>query len=175
MTGANPHNPTLETERLLLRTPDARDLTEMLRFFTSQRAQFYGGPLSTGEGWNRFAVYAGQWALRGYGFFAITARDTGETLGLAGPHHPYDFDAPEMSWLLTEDRREGHGYAFEACQAVLRHLFATQPWTSVVSFIDPANAASRALALKLGAERDTGTPAPAALPGCDTFRHRRAA
>ncbi|MEO0937848.1 MAG: GNAT family N-acetyltransferase [Pseudomonadota bacterium] len=160
----------LTTDRLTLRQPDARDVEPMLDFFASDRARFYFGPLSRAEGWKRFAIYAGQWALRGYGFFAVTRSDTGQTVGLAGPYHPEGFAEPEMSWLLTDAAYEGHGYATEACRAVLRHLYADKGWASVVSYIDPENAGSIAVATRLGAVQDPDAHIP--LPGCLAYRHR---
>ena len=94
------------------------------------------------------------------------------TIGLAGPWRPAGFPEPEMSWLLTDARHEGKGYAAEACKAVLAHVFADHGWTSLPSYIDTENAASRALALRLGARPDPASPSP--LPGCETYRHHPA-
>ncbi|APZ53001.1 GNAT family N-acetyltransferase [Salipiger abyssi] len=162
--------PQLATDRLILSAPGAADQPAMLSFLGSERAQFYGGPMETVAAWHKFSAYVGQWVLRGYGFYAIRLKDSGETIGMAGPHHPEGFAEPEMSWLLTDAAYEGKGYAREACEAVLRDLFETRGWDNVVSYIDTANAASRALALRLGARLDeTGAPCP--LPGCESFRH----
>ena len=169
MTAPTSATPVLETDRLRLRAPDRRDEPAVLAFFASERARFYGGPLSENDGWHKFAAYVGQWTLRGYGFFAITGRETGATLGLAGPHHPAHFAEPEMSWLLSDDKDEGKGLAREACAAVLNHVFAAHGWASVVSYIDPENTASRRLAKRLGARLDPGAEVP--MPGCDAFRH----
>ncbi|MEM8555790.1 MAG: GNAT family N-acetyltransferase [Pseudomonadota bacterium] len=165
-------SPVLHTERLVLSAPGPEDMDAMVQFFSEDRAQFYGGPLGPGPAWRRFSEYAGQWAFRGYGFFAVRLKDGGATIGLAGPYHPGDFPEPEMAWLLTSEAYEGKGYAREASTAVLAHLFSDLKWRSVVSYIDPDNHASRALALKLGAEPDRDSPPPpAALPGVQAFRH----
>lgn len=161
--------PQLETDRLILRAPGIADQPAMLSFLASDRAGFYGGPMEPVAAWHKFSAYVGQWTLRGFGFYAITLRDDGATIGLAGPHHPEGFPEPEMSWLLTDAAHEGKGYASEACAAVLQDLFGRLGWASVVSYIDTANTASRALALRLGATLDTGSPSP--LPGCDSYRH----
>lgn len=162
--------PVLETERLVLRAPGGDDVPAVLDFFGSARARFYGGPIGRAEAWRRFAGYAGQWMLRGYGFFAITARADGRTLGLAGPHHPVNYPEPEMAWLLTHPRDEGQGYALEAVTRVLAHLFGDRGWASVVSYIDPGNGRSRTLARRLGAVPESGTPVP--IPGCQAYRLR---
>lgn len=161
--------PPFETERLVLRPPGAAEMAAMLAFLGSHRAGFYGGPMTPGEAWKTYAIYVGQWALRGYGLFSVALKGNDEVVGMVGPYHPLDVPEPEMCWLLTEARHEGHGFAYEAARAALDHLFDTLRWPSVVSYVDPANAASRALASRLGAHADPATPSP--LPGCTAYRH----
>ncbi len=163
--------PVLTTERLTLRAPDARDQAAMMAFFTSERARFYGGPYDEGPAWRYFAAQVGHWALKGFGMFAITAQDSGETLGLAGAWQPPAFAEPELAWLLADARHEGQGVASEAVAAVRDHLFA-EGWASLPSYIDRDNAPSRALALRLGATLDTDSAAP--IANCDAFRHHAA-
>ena len=125
--------PVLTTDRLILRLPDKRDQPAMLRFFMSDRARFYGGPYDLAGAWRYFAAQIGHWALHGFGMFAITAKDSGATLGLAGPWQPPTFPEPEMAWLLTEARHEGKGLASEAVAAALAHVFAVHSWASLPS------------------------------------------
>ncbi|WP_158965336.1 GNAT family N-acetyltransferase [Chachezhania sediminis] len=160
---------SLTTDRLILSPPGAEDVDAMLAFFAAPRSEFYGGPLSAGAAWEKFAAYVGQWTLTGYGLFAIRLKGGGETIGLAGPFHPSHFPEPEMCWLLASDEHEGRGYASEACRAILEYLFTDLGWTTAVSYIDMANVPSRALALRLGARLDPD--APAMIPNCQTYRH----
>jgi RimJ/RimL family protein N-acetyltransferase len=141
----------------------------MLAFLGSDRAGFCGGPMSAGEAWKAYAIHVGQWALRGYGLFSVALKATDAVVGMVGPHHPHDAPEPEMRWLLTDAAHEGHGFAYEAARAALDHLFDTLRWDSVVSYIDPADAASRALASRLGAHADPATPSP--IPGRTAYRH----
>lgn len=161
--------PRLETDRLILRVPSAADTRTMLSFLGSDRARFYGGPMGPDDAWHKFAAYVGQWILRGYGMYSVVLKDSGETVGMAGPHHPDHFEEPELSWLLTEARFEGRGLATEACKAVLCQLFTTLGWKTVVSYIDIANVASRKLAEGLGARLDPNSKP--AIANCDTYRH----
>ena len=161
--------PTVTTDRLHLRAPDSRDEPAMLRFLESEFSQFWGGPFNTVDGWARFASLVGQWPLKGYGMMAITLKDTGQTIGMAGPYHPAGFAEPEMSWLLCDPSMGGKGFAAEACTAQIAHEFATRKWPSMVSFIHEDNRASIALAKRLGATLDPDTKAN--LPGCITYRH----
>ncbi len=161
--------PQLETNRLILRVPGAADMPAMLAFLGEDRAEFYGGPMNEHDAWHKFSAYVGQWMLRGYGMYSAVLKDSGDTVGMAGPFHPSHFDEPEMSWLLTDAKFEGRGLAAEACQAVIAHLFSTLGWANVVSYIDKANHGSRKLAERLGAQLDTDRPSP--VPNCDSYRH----
>jgi RimJ/RimL family protein N-acetyltransferase len=161
--------PVLTTDRLTIRAPGADDVPAMLAFFGSEHANFYGGPMNADAAWHKFSAYVGQWTLRGYGMFSVTLKDSGDTIGMAGPHHPAHFPEPEMSWLLTDAAHEGKGYASEACRAVLHHLFTDLGWTTMISYIYRANTASRILAERLGATLDT--ECATLIEGCDTYRH----
>lgn len=161
--------PTLETDRLILRGPSGDDINPMLGFFGSDHAAFYGGPMDQENAWRKLAAYAGQWALRGYGWFSTYRKSDMAMVGMAGPHHPVGFPEPEMSWLLISPDFEGLGLAREASEAVLHHLFADLGWNSVVSYVDPKNTPSRQLAERLGATLDTDAVSP--LEGCQVFRH----
>ncbi|NVK45287.1 MAG: GNAT family N-acetyltransferase [Rhodobacteraceae bacterium] len=163
--------PTITTDRLILRAPCGDDIAAITQFFAQERARFYGGPLPEDQAWRRLATYAGQWMLLGYGLFTITLKETGEPIGMAGPVHPCDFSEPELSWLLTSTAYEGHGFAAEACKAVLTYLFDRLGWSTVVSYIDPENLGSKALATRLGAVIDAQAAIPACLPGCVAYRH----
>ena len=161
--------PLLTTDRLTLRQPGNADAAAMIGLFADNRSRFYGGPKVEGLAWRDFAARVGHWALRGFGMFAVVERASTETVGLVGPWQPSDFPEPEMSWLITAERHEGKGYATEAAEAVLAHVFTTHGWTSLPSFIDHANNASLALAHRLGARADPATPSP--ISGCAAWRH----
>ncbi|MEC7792397.1 MAG: GNAT family N-acetyltransferase [Pseudomonadota bacterium] len=103
--------------------------------------------------WWSVATIIGHWHLRGYGMFAVVDKATGEAQGLVGPWFPKGWPEPELSWNLVEGA-EGQGFAEEAARAVLDWLFTDQRWPSVVSLVDPANAASTRLVEKLGARAE---------------------
>lgn len=76
-----------------------------------------------------------------------------------------------MSWLLAGEEHEKQGFMTEACRGVLTHLFGSLGWTSAVSYIDPENTASLAVATRLGATLDPAAAKPAALAHCLAYRH----
>jgi RimJ/RimL family protein N-acetyltransferase len=147
--------PVIETARLRLRGHRAEDLADRMRMTgDAEVMRFIGGQAqSREENWARIQRYAGQWALMGWGLFALE-RDgcfVGEA-GLSrferglGP----DFDhAPEAAWLLARDA-SGRGLAREAMDAAIGwHEVRFGP-TRMVCVIGRDNAASLRLATRLG-------------------------
>lgn len=150
--------PTLETERLILRAPAQRDFPAWDAFGRSERATFIGGPFTPRDAWRSFANVVGHWVLRGWGEFVFCVKGSDAALGSAGPWYPEGWPEREIGWSLWRAEDEGQGYAFEAAQAARAHAFDVLGWQTAVSYIDPANARSIALAERLGAERDDAAP-----------------
>ncbi|CUI46856.1 GNAT family N-acetyltransferase [Cognatishimia activa] len=167
-------SPTIRTDRLILRKPDASDLDAVLAFFQSERAEYVGGPYTLGKAWRQFAAEVGHWDLLGYGMWSVTTKDTGETLGLVGPWTPADWPETEIGWFMFENA-EGKGYAFEAAQAAVNHAYETLGWDTAVSYIDKDNTRSIALAERLGASFDPNAPQPKPDMPCLVYRHPRPA
>lgn len=112
-----------------------------------------GGPFDVKGAWGMFANDVAQWALFGHGCLMIELAGSGETIGQVGINHGPLFPEKELGWFLYAGH-EGHGYAFEAAMAMRDWAFATLGLGSLVSYCDPGNARSIALALKLGAVPD---------------------
>ena len=102
---------------------------------------------------DRFMGMVGQWALRGYGRYVMTQGDA--VFGHVGVMHIDEIEAPEITWTLWDDAREGQGFATEAARAVL------QAWAGppLLARVKPDNAASLRVAERLGM-----VPAPDAPP-----------
>lgn len=161
-------SPTLETTRLVLRQPDDRDTEVAIAFLASDRSRFVGGPLDLGQAWRAHAKMVGHWGLRGFGLFAVTEKATGKTLGIAGPYYPGDWPEHELGWHIWDPAYEGKGIAHEAVLAARAWVYGTLGWKTAVSYIDPGNDRSIALAERLGATLD----AKAARPDdCLVYRH----
>ena len=162
MTTPLPHIPTLETERLILRAPRMGDAMVWDDFMNSQRAAFIGGP-SAGlhVSWRAFAHVDGQWLLRGYGSFIFATKTDPDTpLGMTGPWHPLNWPEREIGWTVWSEAAEGKGYAFEAATRARRYAYDDLGWPTAVSYIDPDNARSIALAERLGCVLDPAAEAP---------------
>ncbi|WP_323780015.1 GNAT family N-acetyltransferase [Thalassovita sp.] len=160
--------PVIETERLILRGPRESDFEPFAAFSASERAKFVGGPYTRYRSWGGFLAGYGHWALRGYGMWMLEDRASGATAGRVGVIFNEGWDEPELGWHIY-DGFEGRGLAYEAALAArdyaARHFGITAP----ISYIDPANTRSKALADRLGArfEREGEVVGEA----CHVYRH----
>lgn len=162
-----------ETERLILRLPQAEDVDAWIAFYTSERAAMLGGgPDSTAEdAWRLFASIIGHWNIRGCGPFLLQRRNGGgDAIGSVGPWYPEGWPEREMSWSMWAADAEGEGYAYEAALRVRRHVFENLGWETTVSYIDAENVRSRRLAERLGCTIDEAAPTPRNEPVL-VYRH----
>ncbi|MBV2359723.1 GNAT family N-acetyltransferase [Thalassococcus sp. CAU 1522] len=163
--------PVIDTPRLRLRGHTMADLDALCDLFASDRARHMGGPIPRKQAWRWLASEVAMWDLMGHGAWGIETRD-GTFVGQVGILRPPHFPEPEIGWTLLADG-EGKGYATEAAVAVLDWAWA-RSFDTLVSYIDPSNGRSIALAERLGAEHDPD----AALPDGEThdetvvYRHR---
>lgn len=141
--------PVLETERLVLREPREADFAAMLAFNDSPRAKFVGGGRERQWVWRGLLANLGHWVLRGYGLYSVDTRE-GEFIGRIGMIYHDGWDEPELGWHLF-DGFEGKGYAEEAARAARADYHARITRNPPISYIDPANPKSEALARRLGA------------------------
>jgi RimJ/RimL family protein N-acetyltransferase len=139
----------ITTARLTLRQPVAADWPAYRDYRLTARST---SRMSQGEAWTHFAAFFGHWSLRGFGRFIATLQ--GRPIGHFGPFFPEGHPERELTWTLWDASLEGQGYAFEAALAARDHAFRTLGWSTAVSYIDPENARSQALAARLGAVRD---------------------
>lgn len=144
------HTPVIETERLRLREPRFENFEAEVAFFASERSQFVGGPLPRHQVWSTITGLIGHWALRGYGFFGVEDKVTGEYYGRVGPWFPEGWPEPEIGWSLMANG-EGRGLAHEAALAARKFAYETLGWTTAISLILPGNTRSIRLAERLGA------------------------
>lgn len=142
--------PVLETERMILRPNRLADFEPYAAFYAGDRAIHRGGPASRLQAWRFFTHEIGDWAMRGYGFFAMEEKATGAYLGQVGPYYPEGWPEPEIGWLLM-DGYEGRGFATEGALAARAYAYDTLGWTTAISLIRAENIPSRRLAERLGA------------------------
>jgi len=149
-TLADALGPVLETERLILRPPEERDLEPMCALMDDEETtRFIGGVQSPPLVWRALCGIVGHWAMRGYGFFVVEDKGSGEWLGRVGPWYPHGWPQPEIGWTISRDHW-GKGYAAEAATRCMDWVFDDLGWTDVIHLIDVKNVASAGVAKKLG-------------------------
>jgi RimJ/RimL family protein N-acetyltransferase len=148
--------PTLTTNRLILRgfTAGDWDAYAAMNADPAVRDWLGGNLLSREQSWTQMETFMGQWALRGYGMFAVET--DGNVAGRVGILHPIDRPEPELAWALARPFW-GRGLATEAAAEVRRWALAEFRWDRLVSYILPTNTRSRRVAEKLGAVADGRT------------------
>jgi RimJ/RimL family protein N-acetyltransferase len=157
----------VETDRLVLeRWSVAAHTADLVRINREPEAmRFIGdGATTTPEASaDMSARVAAHWERFGFGLWAVRPRGAARIVGFTGLSHPLWFPAErervEVGWRLHPDAW-GNGYATEAGEAALRAAAEPLALDRVVSFIDPANERSVAVARRLGLrhERDTTHP-----------------
>jgi RimJ/RimL family protein N-acetyltransferase len=142
--------PTLETERLLLRPPAAGDFDAWAAVMADPEvARYIGGLQSRHGAWRGFLTMVGAWQIQGFGMFSLIEKATGQWVGRVGPWFPVDWPGTEVGWTLPRSAW-GKGYATEAATVAIDWAFDTLGWTEVIHSIDPANGASKHVAMRLG-------------------------
>ncbi len=147
--------PRFETPRLLLREfrpDDFEAYAAMVADPEVMRHLADGRPLSRFEAWRQMAVFAGHWALKGFGVWAVEERATGAFVGRIGCFEPEGWPGFEIAYTLARPAW-GNGYAREGAAASLRYAREVLRRDPILSVIRPANAASIRVARSLGATR----------------------
>ncbi len=164
--------PVLKTARLTLRPMVADDFPAFADFWLSGRSDGMGGPYDARNAWGVFCHDVALWPLYGHGALMIDLDATGETVGQVGINAGPLFPETELGWLLFAGH-EGCGYATEAAAALRDWGFAVRGLPTLVSYVDPDNHRSAAVALRLGAALD---PQAKGLDATDlVYRHPKGA
>ena len=148
--------PLLHTERLVLRAFEARDFEPYAAMMADPEVTRHladGRPLERTEAWRQMAMFAGHWALRGFGVWAVAERTTGAFVGRIGCFEPEGWPGFEVAYTLAR-HAWGRGYAREGAAASLRYARDTLGRSDVISVIRPGNAGSIRVATALGASLD---------------------
>jgi RimJ/RimL family protein N-acetyltransferase len=152
------NGPVIETERLLLRQWQGRDMAPYIAMLSDPgTARFItvdGKPVvDEMTGWRHAVVMAGHWTLHGAGMFVVEEKSSGKFAGRVGPWKPPGWPGFEVGWGIAHEFR-GKGYAAEAARASIDWAFATFDIDQIVHCIDRENIASQGVARRLGASKD---------------------
>jgi RimJ/RimL family protein N-acetyltransferase len=161
--------PELETGRLTMRGWREADFFGFAAIRTDERqARDISGAVSRVEAWRRLAAIIGHWTLRGYGFWALEARATGNFVGYAGLCNPEGWPEQKVGWALVRQAL-GRGYATEAAERARAYAYAGLGWATAISYIAFQNKPSIRVAERLGARLESTSSYRDAAFG--VFRH----
>lgn len=147
--------PTLETERLILRPMDIeRDLDAVCEAYADVETMRYlgGKTMDRAQAWRSIAMMLGHHQVRGYSFLSVIEKETGQWVGRVGPWFPEGWPAPEVGWTIHPDHTR-KGYAKEAGRACVDYVRDGLGWTSVIHVIADGNVGSEKTAEALGSKR----------------------
>ncbi|WP_288349727.1 GNAT family N-acetyltransferase [uncultured Thalassospira sp.] len=164
--------PRLETQRLVLRSMCMDDWPSYCTMMGTGRSKYMGGPFDHPAAWGMFCQDIAQWHLFGVGALMIDEKSSGRCVGQVGINSGPLFPEYELGWFVYGDT-EGKGIAFEAAQILRNWAFAERGLSTLVSYIDPENDRSIALAERLGAVLDQTAQRPD--PTDLVFRHKHPA
>jgi RimJ/RimL family protein N-acetyltransferase len=142
--------PVLRTERLHLRAPVLADWPAYRDVMMSDRARHMGGPFTDEDAFADFCQGVAGWLLLGGGMWTMTPHDGDTVLGWIFLWHERGDPDREIGWIMVPGA-EGQGFATEGAMAARDHAFGTLGLTRLVSYIDPENPRSIAVARRLGA------------------------
>ncbi len=144
----------LETKRLKLRQWCLEDLKPFAALNADMRVmEFFPAPLTLNESDAMANRCRALIAERGWGFWAVEKKGTGNFMGFVGLHIPIPelsfSPCVEVGWRLAF-QYWGKGYATEAAKAALSIGFKSLVLPEVVSFTPVGNIRSRAVMERLG-------------------------
>ncbi len=147
--------PRLETERLLLREWQEKDLDPYAKFTADAEMMRYlgGETLDRAGTWRQIATFVGHWHLRRCGLWVVEEKATGAFAGRVGILNPEGWPGVEVGWSITPEFH-GKGFATEAGLASAHWAFDNIESDSLISIIHPENEASKAVGTRIGERFD---------------------
>jgi len=147
----------LRTERLLLRQWRDSDLDPWAEMNADPLVrEFLGGTRSRAESAASLDHFRAGLETRGWGFWAVEIRATGEFAGFTG-FDEVDEDMPftgvEIGWRLARGAW-GHGYATEAARACVDYGFDKLGLHEILAVAAKGNIRSHAVMRRLGMTHD---------------------
>ncbi|MFE0192208.1 GNAT family N-acetyltransferase [Streptomyces sp. NPDC058989] len=147
----------LRTDRLVLRRWRDSDLEPWAAMNADPEVREHLGDLLTREQSDAcMALFQAEFDQRGYGWWAVEVRATGEFIGFAGLDDLDDdmpFTGVEIGWRLARSAW-GKGYATEAALTVLAHGFDHLDLPEIVAVTTATNHRSQAVMRRIGMTRD---------------------
>jgi RimJ/RimL family protein N-acetyltransferase len=141
----------IDTNRLKLRQWTDDDSDVYIRYFADEKnSKYFGGRKCADDAWRHMAMQIGHWQLKGFGYWAVDEKESGDFVGCVGLWKSPSWPELELGyWIASEQQRKG--YAKEAAKECVKYARNVLKAESLVSYIDPSNEPSIKLAGVLGA------------------------
>lgn len=148
----HPSAAVFETQRLIARRIEPADAVAMHRVYGDEDAMRWvgdGNPLDLAQCEHWIEVTHRNYAVRGYGMFALLSRESGVVIGFCGLVHPGGQDEAELKYAVCREFW-GQGLASEAAAAMLATAHSKFGLQRVIATAAPENLASHRVLLKSG-------------------------
>ena len=142
--------PTLESDNLILRGPQTRDIEPVITFLQDKTcADGFGHIPQRGDAWRCFAAIVGYCHIHGYSYFTVEPKSD-EIAGITGIWCPETWPEPEVGQVVFNGF-EGQSIAYEAASRARQWAYEDLGLTTLTSNIAPDNTRSQRLAERMGA------------------------
>lgn len=146
----------IETERLILRPPEPRDLPALRVMFANPEVMADLAPVKDDEGTAATLAKHDSFRHEGLGFWVVERREDGAVVGFCGlkrgdAHNPIAGEV-EAGWIIDQPYWR-QGYAFEAMEAALRWAWANTDAPRIVAITSAVNTRSQKLMARLNMVR----------------------
>lgn len=145
----------IRTERLLIRESTVDDVDEFYRLYKEpEMTKYMEGLFENPEDEKRYQkdYIEKVYGLMGFGIWTLVRAEDGEIIGRAGYSIRNGFENIELGFLIGK-AYQGQGYAYEACDAILRYGKEILELDSVQALVKRENEVSIRLCEKLGFTR----------------------
>ncbi|WP_432409551.1 GNAT family N-acetyltransferase [Wukongibacter sp. M2B1] len=142
-----------ETERLILRVLEPKDLDSVMNFWGNDEVMKYCG----GSSGNRELIgrainnYMNSQRKRGFSAYAVILKETNEIIGACGYNYTQDGNEVELIYHFSK-QYWGKGYATEAGKACIEYARENLHIDKIIASVDPKHYSSRKVLEKLGFE-----------------------
>ena len=147
----------LKTERLLIRETTVEDVDEFYKLYKDpSMTRFMEGLFDDPEDEKRYQrdYIKKVYGLMGFGVWTLVRREDGAVIGRAGYSVRNGFDEVELGYLVGKDYQR-HGYALEACAAILDYGRDVLQFDAVQTLVKAENTVSIHMCEKLGFKKES--------------------
>jgi len=142
----------LETERLLVRELDLKDMDDLFELYSYEGMTDYMEGLYPYEEEYEYqkAYIENMYRFFDYGMWLVFEKESGKLVGRAGVEHRQALEGELELGYAIGTPFWGRGYATEVCQAILNYTREKLGFKEICSLVEPENKVSVHLLEKLG-------------------------